>query len=111
MYPVKEWGMNETQWEDAWNDLTAKMQELIEDDTLLDQIPLKKNGTFPDKICLWKSKLINSCTKNQICIYLKAYSVREMLEVFTGTSFSMVPKKMAYLYIDKGSIHDTAVLS
>ena len=111
IHPVKEWGMNETQWEDAWNEIKAKIQALIEDPDFIDQIPLKRNGTFPDEICIWKSNLINSCTKKQICIYLKAYSIREELETFTGTNFTIVPNKMAYLYIDRCSTSDIPILS
>lgn len=107
--PEKDWGVSESQWAEEWKGLEEKIQELIHDNCLIDQLPLKRNGTFPETICIWKSKLINKYEHIQYGVYLYAYSVREIMETFSGTSIPMVPKKMAYLCIDYGSITDPAI--
>ena len=107
--PEKDWGISESQWAEEWKGLEEKIQELIHDNCLIDQLPLKRNGTFPETICIWKSKLINKYEHIQYGVYLYAYSVREIMETFSGTSIPMVPKKMAYLCIDYGSITDSAI--
>lgn len=102
------WGSTKSEWIDEWKNMEAKIQELIEDHHFIDRLPLKRNGTFPELTCIWKSKFANRSSYFQFGIYLYAYNVREMLEVFSGTSIPMVPHKMACLYITPGSMNHTA---
>ena len=93
------WGSTKSEWIDEWKNMKQRFRELIEDHHFIDRLPLKRNGTFPELTCIWKSKFANRSSYFQFGIYLYAYNVREMLEVFSGTSIPMVFRTKWHVYI------------